>query len=43
MPGEKCDIAFVRVIEDGEESTLVAPVGANLRDLLGERGHSPYL
>jgi ferredoxin len=42
MPAEKSDIAFVRVIEDGEESTLAAPVGANLRELLRERGHSPY-
>ena len=42
MPEERCDTAFVRVLEDGEESTLVAPVGANLRDLLRERGHSPY-
>jgi ferredoxin len=42
MTGDAVEIAYVHVIEDGEESLLVAPVGANLRDLLRERGHSPY-
>jgi len=42
MPGDAREIAYVRVIEDGEESLLVAPVGANLREVLRDRGHSPY-
>jgi len=40
--GDRCEIAYVRVIEDGEESLLIAPIGATLRDLLREQGHSPY-
>ncbi|MFB6296708.1 MAG: 2Fe-2S iron-sulfur cluster-binding protein [Halobacteriales archaeon] len=42
MPDDRCEIAYVRVIEDDEESLLVAPVGATLRDVLREGDHSPY-
>lgn len=42
MSDARREIAYVRVEEDGEESLLVAPVGAVLRDVLLANGISPY-
>lgn len=42
MSGASREIAYIRVERGGEESLLVAPVGAVLRDVLLANGISPY-
>lgn len=39
---DRCDVAYVRVLEGDDEHLLVAPEGATLRDVLREGGCSPY-
>jgi ferredoxin len=42
--GDRCDVVYVRIDDDGEGDShlLTAPAGATLRDVLVRAGCSPY-
>lgn len=42
MPADSQEVAYVTVLDGGDERLLVAPLGARLRDVLRRHGLSPH-